>query len=30
VAVQFDIGTQDVHNVGTLSGNSMSDTVTAA
>ena len=27
-AVQFDIGTQDVHNVGTLSGNSMSGTLT--
>lgn len=27
-AVQFDIGTQDVHNAGTLSGNSMSGTVT--
>jgi hypothetical protein len=26
--VQFDIGTQDVHNVGTISGNSMSGTVT--
>jgi len=27
-AVQFDIGTQDIHNVGTLSGNSMSGTIT--
>ena len=27
-AVQFDIGGQDLHNVGTLSGNSMSGTVT--
>ncbi len=27
-AVQFDIGTQDIHNVGSLSGNSISGTVT--
>ena len=26
--IQFDIGTQDLHNTGTLSGNSMSGTVT--
>lgn len=27
-AVQFDIGTPDIHNAGTLSGNSMSGTMT--
>jgi hypothetical protein len=27
-AVQFDIGTQDIHNVGSMSGNSISGIVT--